>query len=186
MKSRTGVWLAAVALSVTAVMTAATGAAAHESTDRSAVPNNPWHRYHQPDFVVAKGQGCAFRVAVHVLFDREYFRVISRFEGGQPRVELFRGPLMVQYVNVPQRTKVIRNISGVGTERFNRDGSFASIKAVSGHFGATLPPGSPAPGRGIYYLGGQGTSVTSNPDGTATLKLGARGTAQNLCPILRG
>jgi hypothetical protein len=173
-------------LAVATVTTAATGAVAQTSTDEQAAPQNVWHRYHQPDFVVPKGQGCAFRVAVHVLYDKEFYWVISRFEGGQPRVELFRGPLMVQYVNVPQRTKVIRNISGVGTEKFNRDGSFASIKAVSGHFGATLPPGSPPPGRGIYYLGGQGTSVTVNPDGTVTLKLGPRGTAQNLCPILRG
>jgi hypothetical protein len=183
MRRRAGAAIAALALGLTSV---AAGAAAQASTDGQASPQSPWHRYHQQDFVVPAGQGCAFRVAGHVLFDREFYRVISRFEGGQPRVELFRGPLMVQYVNVHVGTKVIRNISGVGTEKFNRDGSFASIKAVSGHFGATLPPGSPAPGQGVYYLGGQGTSVTENPDGTATLRLGPHGTAQNLCPLLHG
>ena len=183
MRKRSAAVFAAFALAIGSM---GLGSAAQASPDKQMAPQNPWHRYHQPDFVVAAGQGCAFRVAVHVLFDREFYRIISRFRGGQPRVELFRGPLMVQYVNLHQGKKVIRNVSGVGTEKFNRDGSFASIKAVSGHFGSTLPPGSPAPGQGIYYLGGQGTSVTENPDGTATLTLGPRGTAQNLCPILHG
>jgi hypothetical protein len=182
MRKRTGAIIAGVALALT---TTVSGAAAQAASTDHMSPQNVWHRYHQPDFVVQKGQGCAFKVAVHVLYDREFYRVTSRYLGGAPRTELFRGPLMLQYVNVPQRTKVIRNVSGVGIERFNRDGSFASIKAVSGHFGATLGPGSD-PTRGIFYLGGQGTSVTLNADGTETLKLGPRGTAQNLCPILRG
>ncbi len=178
--------VAGVGTAVVALATMTSGvASASMAGGTSPAGDGTWHRYHQPDFVVQKGDGCAFKVAVHVLFDREFYRVTSRYLGGAPRTELFRGPLMVQYVNVPQRTKVVRNLSGVGTERFNRDGSFDSIKAVSGHFGATLGPGSD-PTRGIFYLGGQGTSVSVNADGTETLKLGPRGTAQNLCPILRG
>jgi hypothetical protein len=188
MRTRMG---AGIAVSALAVATLATGPAAQASAGSQtsigtrATTQNVWHRYHQPDFTVPKGQACAFKVAVHVLYDREFFRTISHYRGGAPRVQLFRGPLILQYVNVPQRTKVVRNVSGVAKEIFNRDGSFAAIKVISGHFGATLTPGSD-PGRGEYYAGGQGTALFANGDGTYRLKLGPRGTAENLCPLLRG
>ncbi len=98
-------------------------------------------------------------------------------------MQLFRGALIIQYTNVKNGTKVIRDQSGVAKEKFNRDGSFASIEVISGYFGATLSPGSSLDA-GVYYLGGQGTALFEHADGTETVKLGPDGTAQNLCPIL--
>lgn len=168
----TGIALAA-AVTIAGLSSAAAG----------ATPANPWHRYHQADFKVPAGGGCSFAVRGHVVYDREYVRVLSRFDNGKPRVELFRGPLVIQYTNLSTGTKVIRNQAGVGVEKFTRGGGFVSIKVISGHFGATLPKGSD-PSQGIYYAGGQGTALFANGDGTYTLHLGPHGTAQNLCPIL--
>lgn len=182
MTRRVGAAIAAAALAVSTLLT---GPAALASTTGQTTSQGAWHRYHQPDFIVPKGEACAFKVAVHVLYDREFFRTISHYADGSPRVRLFRGPLILQYVNVPQRTKVIRDVSGVATEKFTRSGEFASIKIISGHFGAVLSVGSD-PDQGIFYVGGQGSALFAHADGTETLKLGEGGTAENLCPLLRG
>lgn len=174
--------ISALVLAMTGLATG-TGAASASSA-AEVTPQNPWHRYHQEDFVVPRGEACAFKVAVHVLYDREFYRTISRYADGTPRVQLFRGPLIIQYINVPKGTKVIRDLSGTATVKYTRSGEFLSIKIISGHFGAVLSPGS-VPGPGVYYVGGQGSSLVSHPDGTETLKLGPDGRAQNLCPILR-
>ena len=172
--------LAAAAL--TTVLAACLAAPASASSPE-ATPAGPWHRYHQPDFTVKPGQACDFGVRVHVLYDREFYRVVSRFRGGAPRAELFRGPLIVQYIDQASGSKVIRDESGVGVEKFDAAGDFVSIKAVNGHYGATLTPGS-TPSRGMYYVGGQGSAVFSNGDGTYRLHLGPNGKATNVCPIL--
>ena len=92
-------WGRAVASVGTAVMAlaATTSGAASASTAGGAAPagEGHWHRYHQQDFVVPAMEACAFRVAAHVLYDREYFRTISHYSGGNPRVQLFRGPLII-------------------------------------------------------------------------------------------
>lgn len=172
--------LGSAVLALTAMVPLTTVASASTSV---VEPETAWHRYHQPDFTVPAGEGCAFKVKGKVLYDREFFRTLSRYDNGNARVLLFRGPLIIQYTNVRNGTKVIRDQAGVAKEKFNRNGSFASIKVISGHFGATISPGSNLD-QGVYYLGGQGTALFENPDGTETVKLGDDGTAQNLCPIL--
>lgn len=142
-----------------------------------------WQRYYQEDFTVDAGVGCDFEVTAEVQFDREYVKTISRFHDGSPRVLLFRGPLIIQYTNTENGTKVLRDQDGVATEKFNHDGSFASIKLMSGHFGGVVPADSNLD-RGIYYIGGQGSAYIVNDDGSVSVKLGDDGTAQNLCPIL--
>jgi len=174
--------LGSAVLALTTMVPLTTAAAALTSV---VEPTTAWHRYHQDDFTVPAGEGCSFKVTGTVLYDREYFRNLSRYRNGNVRVQLFRGPLIIQYKNMSNGTKVIRDQSGVAKERFNRDGSFASIKVISGYFGATLSPGSNLE-TGVYYLGGQGTALFENADGTETVKLGPDGTAQNLCPILAG
>ena len=171
-----------VATTMTLVSSASFMSAAVASTGDEAV-NGTWHRYHQPDFTVDAGDGCDFEVQGTVMYDREYYRNLSRYDNGQVRVALFRGPLIIQYTNTENGTKVLRNQSGVATEKFNRDGSFASIKTISGHFGAVVPENSNLE-RGVYTIGGQGSAYFVNVDGSVTVKLGEDGTAQNLCPIL--
>jgi len=46
-----------------------------------------------------------------------------------------------------------------------------------------MPAGS-TPDTGLFLLGGHGTSVTFNADGTHTFTLGPAGTAVNVCDAL--
>lgn len=148
------------------------------STDNGIQPQ--WKRYHQKDFRVPAGQACAFTLFGKVLYDREYYRTLYRWPNGKPRSQLFRGPLVVRFSNTETHVHLIRNLSGVGIEKFNPDGSFHALVLVSGHFSATLPPGS-SPRRGEFYVSGQGATVVAHADGTDTLKLGSHGRAENLC-----
>lgn len=166
-----------------AVMASATLTTTAVASTADVAVDGGWQRYYQEDFTVAAGVGCDFEVAAKVMYDREYVKTISRYQDGSPRVLLFRGPLIIQYTNTENGTKVLRDQDGVATEKFNRDGSFASIKVISGHFGGVVPADSNLD-RGIYYIGGQGSAYIVNDDGSVTVKLGEDGTAQNLCPIL--
>jgi hypothetical protein len=142
-----------------------------------------WIRYHQADFRVPAGEGCAFAVKEHVLRDREFYKTVSTYANGKPRTELFKGPLVMRLTNVRTGTSLRRNLSGRAIETFHRNGDFDSLTVLHGHFGTTLPKGS-EPGHGLYYVGGRWSSLSINADGTRTLVLGPHGTARNLCPAL--
>jgi hypothetical protein len=142
-----------------------------------------WVRYHQADVRYAPGDVCAFAVHEHVLHDREFFETVSRYANGNPRTQLFRGPLVMRITNVRTGVSLRRDLSGRAIESLARNGDFESLTVQTGHFGAGLPKGS-QPGRGLYYVGGRWSSVSINDDGSRSLVLGPHGTAQNLCPLL--
>jgi hypothetical protein len=163
--------------------TVSTTVAASASSEAS--PQNPWHRYHQPDFTVPAGVGCSFEVAAKVLKDREFYRDMSQYPNGNPHVQLWRGPLVIEFTNTSTGASVVRDVTGVATESFNRDGTFHAIRIINGHFSATLVPGSD-PEQGIFYVGGHGARLVVTDDGQEVLKLGRHGTAENLCGPLAG
>ncbi len=174
--------IGSVVLAIAATATTAFGATASASTaDESATSS--WHRYHQQDSTVPAGDGCSFKVAVKVMYDREYYRILTRWDNGRPRLELWRGPLILRFTNTSSHKAVVRNVSGVAYELLNRDKSFHAIKIISGHFSATLAPGSD-PGQGIYYVGGHGARLIVRDDGTEALDFGRHGHAENLCDPL--
>ncbi len=142
-----------------------------------------WVRYHQADVRYPPGEVCAFAVHEHVLRDREFSKIVSRYANGNPRTQLFRGPLVMRIINDRTGASVRRNLSGRGFEILARNGAFESLTVQTGHFGAGLPKGS-QPGRGLYYVGGRWSSLSINADGSRSLVLGPHGTAQNLCPLL--
>lgn len=142
-----------------------------------------WIRYHQADFRVPAGEGCAFAVKEHVLRDREFYKTVSTYANGKPRTQLFKGPLVMRLTHVRNGTSIRRDLSGRAIETFRRNGDFDSLTVLRGHFGATLPEGS-RPGSGLYYIGGRWSSLSVNADGTDTVVLGPHGTARNLCPAL--
>ena len=144
-----------------------------------------WVRYHQADVRYSPGDVCAFAVHEHVLRDREFYKTVSRYENGNPRTQLFRGPLVMRITNVRNGVSLRRDLSGRAIEILARNGDFESLTVQSGHFGAGLPKGS-QPGRGLYYVGGRWSSVSINDNGSRSLVLGPHGTAQNLCPLLAG
>jgi hypothetical protein len=169
--------LSSVVMSVAAVA-ATTVAASATTTD--AVPQGGWHRYHQPDFTVPAADACGFDVKVKVMYDREFYRTLSRYDDGTPHLQLWRGPLILKYVNVETGKSIIRNASGVAYESLNPDGSFHAIRIISGHFSAVLRPGSD-PETGLFYVSGHGSRLVVEDDGTEVLTLGRHGSAENLC-----
>jgi hypothetical protein len=143
-----------------------------------------WHRYHQDDVDYKRGDVCRFAVHGKVLRDKEYYRNVNFWPNGKVRTQLFRGPLVFRWTNQANHSSVRRDQSGRAYVEYTRAGVFASLNALSGHFGAGFHPGS-TPHRGLFYLGGRWTSVSFDAKGHATLSLGPDGTSENLCLTLR-
>lgn len=180
--------MAAAALVTATIVTTAwpAGADTTDRTDSAATArthDTSWHRYHQADVDYRRGDVCRFAVHGHVLRDREFYRNVNFWPNGKIRTQLYRGPLVFRWKNVSTGRSVVRDQSGRAYVEYHRNGDFASLNALSGHFGAGMSKGS-RPSRGLFYVGGRWTSVVVNQDGTSTLTLGPRGTAENLCTTL--
>lgn len=142
-----------------------------------------WTRYHQSDFSYAAGEACSFKVNAKVVRDREYYKNVAFYSDGTVKIQLFKGPLVVDYTNASSHQAIRRDLSGRAFEEFKPDGSFSSITVQSGHFGTALPAGSlPAPG--LYRVGGRWSSLTINHDMTRTVVRGPHGAIGNLCVAL--
>lgn len=139
-----------------------------------------WVRYHQEDFSVPAGEGCAFRVNVKVIRDREFYKNVSYFSNGNPRLQLFKGPLVLRYTNAATKRHITRDVSGRAVEEFEADGTFASITILTGHFSTTLPKGS-QPGQGLYRVGGKWSALSINAKDRRVVTRGPEGTVANLC-----
>lgn len=139
-----------------------------------------WVRYHQEDFSVPAGEGCSFRVDVKVIRDREFYKTVSYFSNGNPRLQLFKGPLVLRYTNASTKRHITRDVSGRAIEEFEADGTFASITIQTGHFSTTLPKGS-QPGPGLYRVGGTWSALSINAKDRRVVTRGPDGTVSNLC-----
>lgn len=170
---------AALVLSVGALaVTPATPASAESGSSQ-------WVRYHQPDVDVPAGHACSFAVHEHVLRDKEYYKVLATYDDGTHQAELWKGPLVMRYTNVDTGTAKVVDISGRARITYNPDGSFASITIVTGHFGATIPPGNEM-AAGLYRVGGKDSSLTIERDGKRYIALGPNGSTEDLCAALSG
>jgi hypothetical protein len=146
---------------------------------------NPWIRYHQPDVRVPAGEGCAFRVKEHVVRDREFYKVLATYDDGTHQAELFRGPLVMRYRNMHTGKSVVENLSGHGRVTYYRNGDFASLTVLTGHFGTSIGPGNEQ-ARGLYRVGGRNSSLTLTHDGHRSIALGRSGTLESICPKIHG
>lgn len=147
--------------------------------------SSPWIRFHQPDFTVAAGAGCSFQVDAHVVNDQEYFQNVDFFDDGTPKTQLFKGLLVVEFANHDTGASTSRNVNGRAFIDYTPAGEFQRITIRTGHFTTAVAPGNDLP-PGVYYVGGTGTSMTVNDDGTKTFSFGPNGSAENLCPELAG
>ena len=149
-----------------------------------ASADSPWTSYRESEFVVSAARStCGFDVRITPLQDAEEYRTTSTWPDGSPRTQVFRGTLIESYTNLTTGSSVVEDLSGTAVFAYREDGSALSLTSVHGSFGATMPPGS-TPDTGLYVLGGHGTSVTFNTDGTKTFTLGPNGTALDVCDVL--
>jgi hypothetical protein len=147
--------------------------------------SSPWIRFHQADFTVAAGSGCSFQVDAHVVNDKEEFQNVDFYDDGTVKTQIFKGLLVIAFTNHDTGTSLTRNVNGRAFIDYTAAGEFERIRTLTGHFTTAVAPGNELPA-GVYYVGGQGTSMTINDDGTKTFVFGPNGSAENLCPELAG
>ncbi|MGG5258974.1 hypothetical protein [Phycicoccus avicenniae] len=170
-----------------ATATALLGAAAPAALamdDHHPGHGSPWTPYRTEEVVVPAARStCGFDVRITPLRDEEEYRTTSTYPDGTPRTQLFRGALVERYTNLASGASVVRDLSATAVFAYRPDGSPQSLTSVHGAFGTTMPPGS-TPDTGLYVLGGHGTRVTFEADGTRTFRLGHHGTAEDVCDAL--
>lgn len=175
------------ALTLAAGAIAAPASASTASAGSATDGKSPWIRYHQEDVTVAAGKGCDFDVFEKVLRDGEYYRDVATYADGTPRIQHWRGPLVMRYTNTATGKSVVADLSGRATITYYPDGGIESLTVADGasHFGSTIPDGSNLP-RGVYRFGGKWTTLKLDEDGNRRVDLGPKGTAENLCGVLAG
>lgn len=168
--------LASVALPVAGVLATATPA--------SAAPTEfhpePWQPAEAGDFAVAAGRLCTFGFHAHIAQNEEQFRVDARYPDGAPRIQEFRGKLIVQFSNDTNGNSVRWDLSGYGVQELYPDGSEKSFFGI-GPFSIGFRATDPYP-QGYYRLDGIHL-VTIDPDGTRHLTFDG-GTEENLCQTI--
>lgn len=151
----------------------------------TADQDSRWIPFEQPDVTIPAGM-CDFEVTGEVLHDREFFKTVATYEDGSPRTQLWKGPLVMRFTNTETGVFVDRDVSGRQVKQLRPDGSLESITVETGHTVGGLAEGS-SPGRGIWQVGGRHSSLVRHDDGTSTIFLGPKGTAENLCvPLSQG
>jgi hypothetical protein len=123
---------------------------------------------------------CSFTVQGDIVEDEEETRVDATYADGSPKVQEFRGPLVIRFTNASTGASVVRDVSGYGRLRVRQDGSSswffdggASVGVRAGN--RTTPPGS-------YILRGT-FALEIASDGTRTIRR-IHATQENLCTTL--
>jgi hypothetical protein len=169
----------------TASSASTTGAANPTDTGRTATTGDwpPWIPYEQEDVTYPAGERCEFEVFGKVLRDKEFYRDIVTYADGSPRIQLWRGPLVMRFTNMDTGYSVKRDASGQAFFEYRPDGSFEELTVQKGHFVGGMPAGS-IPSQGLFYVSGRWSSLVAHADGTRQLFLGPNGSAENLCETL--
>ena len=94
-------------------------APAASAADASPVP---WQPYRTAPWTDAPGRVCTFGVATTIVADQEQYRTLASYPEGSPKVQEFRGPLVVRYTNTSTNESVVRDLSGYAWFRYRADG----------------------------------------------------------------
>ena len=143
----------------------------------------PWIPYEQEDVTYPAGVYCEFEVFAEVLRDREFFRDVTTYPDGSPRIQLWRGPLVLRFTNTETGFSVDRNASGRAFMEYGPDEEFQAITIQAGHFVGGMRAGSD-PSQGIFYTSGRWSTLVRHADGRSTLRPGPNGATENLCDTL--
>ena len=173
----------AAALCVPAAASAAPASAAPASaaTASAATASSvPWQQYRTAPWTDAPGAVCTFGVTTSILVDQEQERILASYPNGQPKLQEFRGPLVVRYTNTSTGQSVVRDLSGYGWFHYGADGSNEAL--IASHIGVTVPVGNTGFPAGEWVLTGQ-SLVSVDSAGTISVQL-LHATAENLCTTL--
>jgi hypothetical protein len=139
-----------------------------------------WQPYHTALWTDAPGAACTFGVAVTIMTDQEQYRTLSSYPSGNPRLQEFRGPLVIRYTNQATGDSVVRDLSGYGWFHYGSDGSIDAF--IASHIGVTVPVGNSGLPAGEWVITGR-SEVTVSSAGAINVRL-INATAENLCQTL--
>lgn len=165
-----------VALLVAALCVPATASAATAASDSGAA----WHPYRTAPWTDAPGAVCTFGVAATIVTDQEQDRTLASYPNGDPRLQEFRGPLVIRYTNQATGDSVVRDLSGYGWFHYGSDGSIDAL--IASHIGLTIPVGNSGFPAGEWVITGR-SEVTVSSAGAINVRL-INATAENLCQTL--
>jgi hypothetical protein len=123
---------------------------------------------------------CSFTVHGDVVKDEEEVRTDATFPDGSPRIQEFRGPLVIRFTSTGNGRSAVRDVSGYGRLRERSDGGSAWF--LDGGASIGVPIGNTAFPAGSYIVHGR-FRLTIQPDGTRDLPH-LHADVENLCDTL--
>ena len=156
------------------------GPAAAGAAVSAPVSSIPWQQYRTAPWTDAPGAVCTFGVTTTILVDQEQERILASYPNGQPKLQEFRGPLVVRYTSTSTSQSVVRDLSGYAWFHYGTTGSITAF--VASHIDVTVPVGNTGYPAGEWVLTGQSV-VSIDSSGTINVQL-LHATAENLCSTL--
>ncbi|MCO6010708.1 hypothetical protein NE236_37695 [Actinoallomurus purpureus] len=144
----------------------------------AASATSGWEPYRAAPFTTAGV--CPFTIHGDILRDEEEIRTVSTYPDGTPKVQEFRGPLVIRFTNESTGRSAVRDVSGFARLRHRKDGG--SVWHFDGGASVRVPAGSRAYPVGWYILQGRFTLIVA-PDGTRDFR-SVHATVEDLCQTL--
>lgn len=138
-----------------------------------------WQPYRTQPFVYT--DTCPFPIRGDAVTDEEETRVDSTLPDGSPRVQEFRGPLVMRFTNTSTGVSAVRDLSGYGRIHYFTDGGSAGY--FDPNVGFRIPIGNRGYPAGYYVLHGK-VRATIAADGTRELGNLNHATIEDLCKTL--
>lgn len=149
---------------------------------QAATPGTPggWLPYRTAPWTDAPGSVCTFGVTTAIVEDQEQFRTLATYPDGSPRLQEFRGPLVIRYTNTTSGASVKRDLSGYAWFHYEAGGGLEAL--VASHIAVTVPVGNTGFPPGEWVISGR-SEVTIDSAGAIDVQL-IHATAENLCTTL--
>jgi hypothetical protein len=123
---------------------------------------------------------CSFTVHADIVQDEEGVRTDATFPDGSPRIQEFRGPLVIRFTSTSNGRSAVRDVSGYGRVENKRNGGSVWYFAEGVAIG--IPIGNKAYPSGEYIVHGR-SWYTIQPDGTRRI-WDRHADVENLCRTL--
>jgi hypothetical protein len=143
-----------------------------------ATDNSQWVPYRGAPFTTPGV--CSFTVHGDIVQDEEEARTLAAFPDGSPRIQEFRGPLVIRFTNTGNGKSAVRDVSGYARVRHLEKGG--SIWYFDGGLSVRVYIGNRGYPAGWYILQGTGW-LTIAPDNTRDFPH-LHADVENLCETL--
>jgi hypothetical protein len=139
-----------------------------------------WEPTSTPPFVIPAGDVCAFEVKGDIVKDREWMRTPATYPDGSPKVQDFKGVLVIRYTNTSNNRSVVRDATGSIRVYSLPDGT--RISQLHGNNALPIRAANVGFPGGDYITHGDFV-VIRHPDGNREVPV-RLGTMENLCETL--